>query len=181
MVHELNFYDGMLESIQQFPLTANEFDREMSRLTKRYLQLKDRFKRLLKTLPDPEGARYKKLCTKLRRCILRKQKAVTKYRGELENQLNLMNEYNAISDSRMQLGNDNIEKAIETPAIIKMKSNGFLEEKHCICKTADAGNMICCEHPECPVQWYHISCANLQAVPVGKWICERCKKSNRMP
>ncbi|KAL6714213.1 Inhibitor of growth protein 4 [Lecanora helva] len=34
---------------------------------------------------------------------------------------------------------------------------------------------IACDNPNCPVQWYHLECLNLQIVPAGEWLCPKCR------
>lgn len=35
--------------------------------------------------------------------------------------------------------------------------------------------MIGCDNEDCPLEWFHLSCAGLTAAPTGKWLCEVCK------
>ena len=36
-----------------------------------------------------------------------------------------------------------------------------IEPTYCYCKRISFGHMIACEHPECPVEWFHFECVGL--------------------
>jgi hypothetical protein len=40
-----------------------------------------------------------------------------------------------------------------------------------------AGEMIACDNPDCPVEWFHLGCVGLtsQNRPRGKWFCPECR------
>ncbi len=43
------------------------------------------------------------------------------------------------------------------------------EPTYCICHQVSYGQMIACDNPECPIEWFHIVCMGLQQIPKGKW------------
>ena len=48
----------------------------------------------------------------------------------------------------------------------------------CYCQLDDdevGSDLIGCVNPQCPIQWYHIACLQLDYVPRGKWYCPDCK------
>ena len=48
----------------------------------------------------------------------------------------------------------------------------------CYCQLEDdevCSDLIGCDNPQCPIQWYHIACLELDYVPRGKWYCPDCK------
>lgn len=51
------------------------------------------------------------------------------------------------------------------------------EPKYCYCKRISFGEMIACEHPECPIEWFHFGCVGLtpENRPKGQWFCKECK------
>jgi hypothetical protein len=36
------------------------------------------------------------------------------------------------------------------------------------------GEMIGCDNPDCPIEWFHFGCIGLTAKPRGKWYCSKC-------
>jgi len=48
------------------------------------------------------------------------------------------------------------------------------EEHFCICRGINLGDMVFCEHPNCPFSWFHIECIGLKAVPEESWFCPYC-------
>nr|CDS26494.1 dual specificity mitogen activated protein [Hymenolepis microstoma] len=46
--------------------------------------------------------------------------------------------------------------------------------KYCFCRDVSYGEMIACDAPNCPVEWFHYPCVNLSVAPKGKWICPLC-------
>lgn len=47
------------------------------------------------------------------------------------------------------------------------------EPTYCICNRISFGEMIACEHPECPTEWFHFQCVGLtpENRPKGKLCC----------
>lgn len=52
------------------------------------------------------------------------------------------------------------------------------EPTYCYCKRISFGEMIACEHPDCPIEWFHFECVGLtpETRPKGKWYCKECRK-----
>lgn len=48
------------------------------------------------------------------------------------------------------------------------------EPTYCICHQVSYGEMIGCDNPDCPVEWFHFACVGLTSKPKGKWFCPRC-------
>ena len=48
------------------------------------------------------------------------------------------------------------------------------EPTYCICQQVSYGEMIGCDNPDCPIEWYHFGCIGLTAKPKGKWYCSKC-------
>lgn len=48
------------------------------------------------------------------------------------------------------------------------------DRKYCICRDISFGEMIACDAPNCPIEWFHYPCVNLSVAPKGKWICPLC-------
>jgi len=49
------------------------------------------------------------------------------------------------------------------------------EPTYCICHQVSYGEMIACDNPDCPIEWFHIVCMGLQNIPKGKWYCPKCQ------
>ena len=41
----------------------------------------------------------------------------------------------------------------------------------CLCGGPESGNMIACDNPGCPIEWFHCECVGLLDAPSGKWLC----------
>ena len=48
------------------------------------------------------------------------------------------------------------------------------EPTYCICHQVSFGQMIACDNPDCPIEWFHIGCMGLSSIPKGKWYCPKC-------
>lgn len=54
---------------------------------------------------------------------------------------------------------------------------GDLQEPvYCICRQVSYGDMIGCDNPSCPIEWFHYACVGLTAPPKGKWYCPECSQ-----
>jgi hypothetical protein len=52
---------------------------------------------------------------------------------------------------------------------------------HCFCNKETSGNMIACDNPTCPREWFHLYCVNLVVTPQQgeKWFCgDNCRKAD---
>lgn len=52
------------------------------------------------------------------------------------------------------------------------------EPRYCYCNEVSYGNMVACDNDDCPREWFHLACVNLDKAPVGrtKWFCsDECK------
>ena len=50
---------------------------------------------------------------------------------------------------------------------------------YCYCRGPESGNMIACDNPACPIEWFHFDCLKLSASPRTKiWYCPDCRKLN---
>ncbi|KAF9270847.1 hypothetical protein L218DRAFT_915304 [Marasmius fiardii PR-910] len=50
------------------------------------------------------------------------------------------------------------------------------DKPYCFCNRVSFGDMIACDSKDCEIEWFHLNCVALQAVPVGLWFCDACKK-----
>jgi hypothetical protein len=53
------------------------------------------------------------------------------------------------------------------------------EPRYCYCNEVSYGNMVACDNDDCPREWFHLACVNLDKAPVGrtKWFCsDECKE-----
>ena len=84
--------------------------------------------------------------------------------------------YRSSSGSRRQVG---ARKAAATrkqksasQSIDKVSTAG--NEFWCLCGDPESGNMIACDNPGCPIEWFHFKCMALVDEPSGKWLCTDC-------
>ena len=48
------------------------------------------------------------------------------------------------------------------------------EPRYCLCNQVSYGEMICCDHPNCSIEWFHYGCVGITEAPKGKWFCPQC-------
>ncbi|XP_016413947.1 inhibitor of growth protein 5-like [Sinocyclocheilus rhinocerous] len=53
------------------------------------------------------------------------------------------------------------------------------EPTYCLCHQVSYGEMIGCDNPDCPVEWFHFACVDLTTKPKGKWFCPRCTQDRK--
>jgi inhibitor of growth protein 3 len=48
---------------------------------------------------------------------------------------------------------------------------------YCFCRTVSHGNMVACDNPNCPNEWFHWPCVGLTKEPPqgGTWYCPECR------
>ncbi|CAL8107845.1 unnamed protein product [Calicophoron daubneyi] len=51
------------------------------------------------------------------------------------------------------------------------------QKRYCTCHDVSYGDMIACDNPNCPYEWFHYSCVNLTVAPKGSWYCPNCVKT----
>ncbi|KAM7331830.1 hypothetical protein ACRRTK_008538 [Alexandromys fortis] len=49
------------------------------------------------------------------------------------------------------------------------------EPTYCLCSQVSYGEMIGCDHDQCPIEWFHFSCVGLNHKSKGKWYCPKCR------
>lgn len=49
------------------------------------------------------------------------------------------------------------------------------EPKYCLCNGVSYGDMVACDNPKCPREWFHYDCVGLTRAPAGKWYCPECR------
>uniref|UniRef100_A0A0K8TL82 Inhibitor of growth protein n=1 Tax=Tabanus bromius TaxID=304241 RepID=A0A0K8TL82_TABBR len=53
------------------------------------------------------------------------------------------------------------------------------EPTYCLCHQVSYGEMIGCDNPECPIEWFHFACVGLTTKPKGKWFCPKCSQDRK--
>lgn len=51
------------------------------------------------------------------------------------------------------------------------------ENRYCYCGGTSSGQMIGCDGPDCEMEWFHVACTDITALPAKEeaWYCEACK------
>lgn len=51
------------------------------------------------------------------------------------------------------------------------------EDRYCYCGGTSSGQMIGCDGPDCEIEWFHVECTNITALPAKEeaWYCDACK------
>ncbi|KAF8787470.1 inhibitor of growth protein 3-like [Argiope bruennichi] len=53
------------------------------------------------------------------------------------------------------------------------------EPRYCVCNQVSYGDMVACDHKDCPFEWFHYQCVGITQPPKGKWFCPQCSASMR--
>jgi hypothetical protein len=53
------------------------------------------------------------------------------------------------------------------------------EPRYCLCNQVSYGEMICCDNPNCSIEWFHYGCVGITEAPKGKWFCPQCVAMTR--
>ncbi|XP_067140602.1 inhibitor of growth protein 5 [Centruroides vittatus] len=53
------------------------------------------------------------------------------------------------------------------------------EPTYCLCHQVSYGEMIGCDNPDCPIEWFHFACVGLTSKPKGKWYCPKCSAERK--
>lgn len=53
------------------------------------------------------------------------------------------------------------------------------EPTYCLCHQVSYGEMIGCDNPDCPIEWFHFACVGLTIKPKGKWYCPKCTQDRK--
>ncbi|EFX72404.1 hypothetical protein DAPPUDRAFT_308315 [Daphnia pulex] len=53
------------------------------------------------------------------------------------------------------------------------------EPTYCLCHQVSYGEMIGCDNPDCPIEWFHFACVSLTTKPKGKWFCPKCSADRK--
>ena len=55
---------------------------------------------------------------------------------------------------------------------------GADNERYCYCNGVSYGEMVACDNPKCPREWFHLECIGLKTVPKSaQWWCEDCLRA----
>ncbi|SGY85263.1 BQ5605_C009g05748 [Microbotryum silenes-dioicae] len=46
---------------------------------------------------------------------------------------------------------------------------------YCLCQRPSFGEMIACDGPTCPHEWFHLDCLKMSSAPKGSWFCDYCR------
>ncbi|OTB07585.1 hypothetical protein M426DRAFT_240842 [Hypoxylon sp. CI-4A] len=50
-------------------------------------------------------------------------------------------------------------------------------KKYCLCQHVSYGDMVACDNPACPYEWFHWTCVGLKSEPEGRWYCPACTEA----
>ncbi|KAI1640415.1 inhibitor of growth proteins N-terminal histone-binding-domain-containing protein [Biscogniauxia mediterranea] len=50
-------------------------------------------------------------------------------------------------------------------------------KKYCLCQHVSYGDMVACDNPSCPYEWFHWTCVGLKSEPEGRWYCPSCTET----
>jgi hypothetical protein len=101
--------------------------------------------------------------------LIGKSKKVMKLgKISVENVKNLTGAKKKIDKAKFILNSNNLEDITFKEIDGKV---GLREPVYCFCKYLSYGDMVKCDNPKCPHEWFHFHCVGLKNFPKGKWYC----------
>jgi hypothetical protein len=86
-------------------------------------------------------------------------------RGSLEEEVEMEDQASSAS----------IEEEPEEGVSRRNIEDSDLPEIACLCKKAPYGEMVGCDNPHCPIEWFHLDCVGLERPPTETtWLCPQC-------
>uniref|UniRef100_A0A2H8TVC7 Inhibitor of growth protein n=1 Tax=Melanaphis sacchari TaxID=742174 RepID=A0A2H8TVC7_9HEMI len=67
---------------------------------------------------------------------------------------------------------------VHSPEVLDMPVDPN-EPTYCLCNQVSYGEMIGCDNPDCPIEWFHFACVKLITKPKGKWFCSKCMTNKK--
>ncbi|THW47547.1 hypothetical protein D6D25_04295 [Aureobasidium pullulans] len=82
----------------------------------------------------------------------------------------------AEAEAEAEVEAEEVEQAVDDEDIEEAEDPD--EPKYCYCGQGSFGEMIACDNDDCPMEWFHLGCTGLRAVPGDnvKWFCDVCKE-----
>ena len=53
------------------------------------------------------------------------------------------------------------------------------DHEYCYCCKGEEGDMVACDSPSCPYEWFHFKCVGLKSPTKGAWFCPDCRLSRQ--
>lgn len=81
------------------------------------------------------------------------------------------------SRSHKKKGGQQTPQSVVVAETIQDDYMGYIdpnEPRYCLCNQVSYGEMICCDNPDCPIEWFHYGCVGITEAPKGKWYCPQC-------
>lgn len=172
----MDIFDNMLESIQQFPLECNNYERHIRRLNRDYSIYSSRIQKMIYKLVSPTNKKFRRANRKLFSTIKKKILLTENFKSTVEKQQLKLDELVKISNLDPSMFNFNPLEGYPN-AVIKCDNDTMKYTKssnYCICSDKAHGQMICCDNPSCSIKWYHFKCVNLTGSPKTTWRCPKC-------
>lgn len=107
--------------------------------------------------------------------------SLNQYQAALRLQRNIVKTAEPVTPARA-INLRNYSKQAATPSQFKIKLHlkkrqEPIVERYCFCNRESYGEMIACDNPNCPYEWFHYDCIGMTQPPKGKWYCSpNCKK-----
>lgn len=169
----MDIFDTLLESIQQFPLECNNFERQTKRLTKDQDKYTKIFEKLSFKLVSPQDKKILKTRRRLTKTLKKKLKITNNFHDFVNKHLERLQKLISISSIDPSILNIHPIKGIG-PSTIKVSDIPVGKKKYCLCGERAYGMMICCDNPGCITKWFHFRCVNIHSPPKSMWKCPNC-------
>ncbi|EAY20213.1 PHD-finger family protein [Trichomonas vaginalis G3] len=49
-------------------------------------------------------------------------------------------------------------------------------EHYCLCRGLNVGQMVQCDNPKCPFEWFHVECVGITNRSENSWLCPYCSQ-----
>lgn len=92
---------------------------------------------------------------------------------EILSEIKLMESFLATKKTFDQnpLADDYVEKIKNKMQYTGIANDG---EHYCICRGLNVGQMVQCDNPKCPFEWFHVECVGITNKTTKTWFCPYC-------
>ena len=166
------FYDALMDSIHQFPLDCNKYERQMHRIDMAYKINLQRFEKSIQKLKIEDEENFKKIEKKINKLLKKMHKITENFERKIAGYYTTVEEFCNGCEPPITFTTPPEIKC----CVVKIEDVAKSNKKYCICHEKASNMMACCSNPECIIKWFHFKCVGLNSPPRNEWYCGECKK-----
>lgn len=129
---------------------------------------------------DPASPEARKLVLS---CLLKEIEKTAQKKAVADQLLRNLSKHSQILEDDLQGFQEELKvktlSVADSTTIPSVNKRPRTRKDECVCNNKGKGEMVGCENPACPSEWFHLSCMGLSKVPAGRWFCPQCIKLAR--